>query len=673
MQEEREAADRVKQEAPVLVIIGNPPYNAFAGTSPTEEEGLVEPYKEGLISEWGIKKFNLDDLYVRFFRVAERRITKTGRGVVSFISNYSWTSEPSFVVLRKRLLEGFDRFWIENLHGNRKISEYAPDGKTSETVFAMSGFSPGIRQGVVTSLWVKLEKDKKTPTRVLFRDDINAAKASDRRAQLLKSLAAVDFDKKYAVVAPDKDNRYRFWTARITKQYRAWPRVVDLCAEPPSNGLMEKRGGALIDIDRSTLKKRIINYFDSGVSWEALKGLGDGLTKNAARFVAREARKKVLAKEKFSDDRLQRYAVRPFDNQWCYYTPVRPLWNEPRPALWAQIWEGNSFFLSRLRSSSSTEGVPSYFVQGLSDDHLIMPDASCFPIRLRKVATRKPKDDDSGHLFLEEESDNISTVANLSAKARAYLKSLGFSDPDQDAETAGIIWMHALAIAYSPCYLANNADGVQGDWPRIPLPITKKQLIASATLGRHIAQLLDPECEVPGVTAGNLRKELASIGVIHREGGGHLKGSDLNVTAGWGHPGTGGITAPGKGRVRERKLSDEERAAIAAGSFALGVAAEHVIGILGGVTYDVYLNDVAYWKNVPASVWDYRIGGYQVLKKWLSYREACFLDRPLAVEEAEYVTEMARRIAAILLFSSHLNANYEAVAAAEYSWSFSSN
>ena len=120
------------------MILGNPPYNAFAGVSPDEEGDLVEAYKENLnrpIAEggWGIKKFNLDDLYVRFFRVAERRIVKTGRGVVCYISNHSWVGDPSFVVLRQHLLQSFDKIWIENLHGNRKISEYAPDGRTSET------------------------------------------------------------------------------------------------------------------------------------------------------------------------------------------------------------------------------------------------------------------------------------------------------------------------------------------------------------------------------------------------------------------------------------------------------------------------------------------------------------------------------------------------------------
>jgi hypothetical protein len=61
---ERTAATDVKQNQPILVVLGNPPYNAFAGTSPASEGGLVEPYKQGLQGRWGVRKFNLDDLYI---------------------------------------------------------------------------------------------------------------------------------------------------------------------------------------------------------------------------------------------------------------------------------------------------------------------------------------------------------------------------------------------------------------------------------------------------------------------------------------------------------------------------------------------------------------------------------------------------------------------------------
>ena len=89
---------------------------------------------------------------------------------------------------------------------------------------------------------------------------------------------------------------------------------------------------------------------------------------------------------------------------------------------------------------------------------------------------------------------------------------------------------------------------------------------------------------------------------------------------------------------------------------------------LGPTTGDIYLNDRAYYRNVPARVWAYTIGGYQVLKKWLSYRERKLLGRSLTLDEAQYVTEMVRRIAALILLEPELDANYEAVKADTYPW-----
>ena len=90
--------------------------------------------------------------------------------------------------------------------------------------------------------------------------------------------------------------------------------------------------------------------------------------------------------------------------------------------------------------------------------------------------------------------------------------------------------------------------------------------------------------------------------------------------------------------------------------------------MLGQDTFDIYLNDKAFWKNVPANVWEFTIGGYQVVKKWLSYREEELLGRALRTEEAREVTNMARRLAALVLLQPALDENYRAVEAATYSW-----
>ena len=79
---------------------------------------------------------------------------------------------------------------------------------------------------------------------------------------------------------------------------------------------------------------------------------------------------------------------------------------------------------------------------------------------------------------------------------------------------------------------------------------------------------------------------------------------------------------------------------------------------LGDETLDVYLNAGCYWKNIPRPVWEYTLGGYQVLKKWLSYRELELLGRPLSADEALEFTWMVRRIAALILLRPLLDENY---------------
>ncbi|HZG46417.1 MAG TPA: type ISP restriction/modification enzyme [Allosphingosinicella sp.] len=90
------------------------------------------------------------------------------------------------------------------------------------------------------------------------------------------------------------------------------------------------------------------------------------------------------------------------------------------------------------------------------------------------------------------------------------------------------------------------------------------------------------------------------------------------------------------------------------------------ITLLGEQTCDVYLNGVAFWRNIPQRIWSYTIGGYQVIKKWLSYREKNLLGRDLTPSEAREVTGMARRIAALVLLEPELDASYATVKQATY-------
>ena len=219
-----------------------------------------------------------------------------------------------------------------------------------------------------------------------------------------------------------------------------------------------------------------------------------------------------------------------------------------------------------------------------------------------------------------------------------YLDRLGVSVEE--------LFHHVLAVLHDPDYREANAGALRMEWPRIPLPGwpngradgAAETLAKSAAAGRNIAALLHSDTQVSGVTKAPLRPEIAAIAVPSTVGRRNMAGEDFAITAGWGYYGSGDTVMPGKGRAVERAFTADERAAMGSSMPDLGES-----------TFDVYLNGTAFWCNVPASIWTYKLGGYQVLKKWLSYREKGILRRPLNVEQVRHFTDTARRIAAIIV------------------------
>ncbi len=283
-----------------------------------------------------------------------------------------------------------------------------------------------------------------------------------------------------------------------------------------------------------------------------------GLTEKAARFEPAATREKVLAAEQFNWSRIRRYLLRPFDLQWCYYSAVRPMWNEPRPTLWRQHQSGARFLLSRLKASRRPEGPPFLVTNHLFDDHVLAPDAGGFA---DQVWVGREQESEQQLPGLQSASTQL--IPNLSEKTLGFANSIGSSGGEPNTLST-MVWNHVVAIGYSPEYLTQNGDALRLDWPRIPLPNNRELLLASAELGREVADLLDPETDVVGVTAGVIRPEMKVIGVATRVGGGNLdpQVGDLAVTAGWGHAGKRGVTMPGKGKSILRPYTPEERAAV---------------------------------------------------------------------------------------------------------------
>lgn len=636
-EQERDAADHVKQTQKIIVILGNPPYDAYSGVALGEENDLVTPYKKGLGKTWGIKKFNLDDLYVRFFRLAERRIAEqNGRGVVCLITNSSYISGDSFVVMREHIIGNFDKIWIDNLNGDsRETGKTTPEGLPDPSVFSTPYNREGIKKGTAVALLVCNHAPGPLLGAAVHHRDWWGA---NKRIDLLNSADDADALSKYSLATPAASNRFSLRPGQAGLDYATWPLITDLVGMPLLHGPVERRAEALIDIDREVLIARLKLYFDQKVSFNSLPiGLG-GLKRVSSGFEPQKMRNKALKSEKFSDGAVLPYLVRPFDRRWCYFAQTNGIWSRPSKPLEKQCG-GNYFLGTRPSGVIDPEGFPFVFSSILPDYQAAIRNISYVPfVRKLEIAAD----------LLGAES--VTWRANLSDAAREYLVNLDFPDPDSDREAAEIIWMHALAIGYSPAYIKANAVGIRENWPRIPLPATREALVASALLGRQVAALLDTESKVSGVTSGGtIRPELRTVAVVSRLGGGALQPHEFAVSAGWGSEGKSGVTMPGRGRSQSRPTSSEEQCE------ELGSSE---------TTLDVFLNDTAYWRNIPEAVWAFTVGGYQVMKKWLSYREDRVLGRALHMSEIMEFTAMARRVSAIVLLQPALDANYKTVSAA---------
>lgn len=180
---ENSAARRVKQERRILVILGNPPYNGFAGVAMDEEQELTRAYRLTRRAP-PPQGQGLNDLYVRFYRMAERHIVEhSGRGVICFISNYSWLDGLSFTGMRERYLEQFDRIWIDCLNGDKyKTGKLTPEGLPDPSVFSTDFNSEGIQVGTAIALLVR--KTQHDNPLIQFRHWWGKLK----REELLKSL-----------------------------------------------------------------------------------------------------------------------------------------------------------------------------------------------------------------------------------------------------------------------------------------------------------------------------------------------------------------------------------------------------------------------------------------------------------------------------------------------------
>lgn len=153
-----ENTERAKRErdAPITVIIGNPPYNVGQKSENENNKNRRYAVIDGRIGETYGKdsratlKNKLYDPYTKFFRWATDRLN--GRdGIICFVSNNSFLEQAAFDGMRRHLEQDFDAIYHLDLHGN--VRKNPKLSGTTHNVF-------GIQVGVGITLLVRRRAGK---------------------------------------------------------------------------------------------------------------------------------------------------------------------------------------------------------------------------------------------------------------------------------------------------------------------------------------------------------------------------------------------------------------------------------------------------------------------------------------------------------------------------------
>ena len=658
--QEHEAARAVKRDAPILVVLGNPPYNRFAGTALDEEADLVDHYKgitrvprrdrqgnltigrdgrpvlvqqgdSALYSKWGIRKHLLDDLYIRFFRLAERRIGEVGRaGVVSFISNSSYLTGRSHPIMRESLLRNFDEVWVDNMHGNRLASERTPWGGSCETLFSSSS-AAGIRVGTAITTFLRHGDGRsEDPTRVWYRDFWG--KAHDKRHALLRSLAPEtnnttmrpdlpEGPRQYEPIHPAAASRWMLRPRDENVGFESWASVDELF--PISfQGVNTNRGleGSVVDQGREPLAHRMEEYFAS--DFDEIANRWPELTAPRAGYDPKKVHGELKRVTSFQPSRIVPHLMFPLDQWWLYYETESKLLNRRRPEFWDNLAD-NEFLVTVPQPRRASESLP-LLARTLVDLHVHDRGSVCFPAWTKSSAELL---DHSG--------------PNLAPGLLAVLADIGLSRDDADgAKLVSKLFRVVLALTHAPQYQIDHAEALSQDWAHVPIPRDHGAFEALVRAGDTVSALLDPGSNPDAAIAELLGSDVSrGLGVLRHKERTTLRTEDLDVTVSY--------FGAAKGRWLSRMHGDDES----------------LPPVLGPTTGDLYLNDDVFLSHVPEAVWKYELGGYPVLRKWLGYRHHNRLGRPLMLSEARHLRSIVQRLASLIVFGSQLDRLYEQAAA----------
>jgi predicted helicase len=599
---ENEGAENVKLNEPVQVILGNPPYSAESRNKSKWIQELLQPYKTepegGKLQERNSKLLNDD--YVKFIRFAHDRISRTGHGVVAFITNHGWLNNVTFRGMRASLMRDFDEIYVIDLHGNSKKKEKTPEALGSQgddkNVF-------DIEQGVAITFLIKKESAENFEL-------LSDGTLPPRKAQIFYHELWGGRESKYNWLS-DNDISTTPWQPLTPAlpllllvprnddnlvEYNRFASVPNLM---PLNttGIKTHRDDVVFDFTAEALERKLKLLLDPKASLDAVRHQFFGENKSGSLAGDNETwsleRARNFVKIEDIKTLIKPSLYRPFDMRCLAYSEY--LIDRPRKEVMAHfLGKSKNLGLALGRVGEATGSVEwdvAFVTDTMTEFNLYRRGGNnLFPLWLLQ-----PK---------------VAPKLNISPKLLALLAAnLGVATLTDNHDlpegvSAEDVIAYIYAVLHAPSYRTRYAEYLKSDFPRIPLgAIEGKASFAAAwkalvPLGQALIDLHLLR-KVPAKLQANFPIQSSS------------EDSGIVVKPRYTEP---------KGLAKGR----------------------------------VWINTDQYFDGLPPETWNFKVGGYQVCEKWLKDRKG----RKLTLDDVEHYN----KVVAALTHTRELMAQIDAVA-----------
>lgn len=558
-----QTAAKVKRSARVTVIIGNPPYSKLSSNRGRDAEGFVRGYKELAAGERNVQP--LSDDYIKFLAFAERALNKVPCGVLAMITNRGYLNGVIHRGLRQSLIRSFQKVFIVDCHGDNNVGETPPAGRANDNLF-------DIQQGVAISCFVSRPEERDDPK--VFHYDLWGT----RRGKYQQLSEATIYDESVGPLANVSPPNFFFFPFEETagEEYEHFYRLTDVFGSGDlrvdrgrrfGNGIKTNRDALLVDFDQAALSKRISALASDEYSDEEIKrrfNLEDG-----AYWQTGREREKVRAANWKAGIRPCLY--RPFDFRWMMYQVnlIQIGRGGASPFVMRHMITSRNLALLTSRNPQTSAFNSALCTRLLSEMKTAESTRAsyCFPLYTSGNAERRMSAEDvEGSRVV-----NLNPVftKNLAAKLGLVFRPVKTDNVAFDAEDA---FHYLYAVLHSPTYRSRYTEFLKTDFPRIPLTSDAELFRKLCALGADLAalHLLEDDYEAASWNRGEGKNPLARP--ITR-----FKGS-------------------GNAEVAKRYPRYKDG--------------------------NVYINPTRHFEGVPAEVWAFHVGGYQVCEKWLKDRRA---------------------------------------------------